>query len=65
MTTEETVSEAIIAFAKRWGVHPNGILLHPRTYIGTSLPCTGSMEFEGIPIFRSPDMPEGKIRFVL
>lgn len=69
MSNEETISNGLRAFTLRWGLAPNGILIHPKThkdweggFVGP-----GTFHFNGlhIPIFRSPDVPQNEIKFVL
>jgi hypothetical protein len=67
---EEIIREGIASFHMRWGLRPNGILMHPWTFLElgkgpAQFPWQDSMDFEGIAIYRSPDMKENEIKFVI
>lgn len=68
MPYKQLIDNAIRDFEKRWGVRPNGILMHMELFgehynkgdVHYSL-----MEHDGIPIMRTTDIPTNVIRFVL
>lgn len=57
---EEIIYNGIDAFAKRWGLQPNGILMNQRTFNELRV-----QSFRDIPIYRSPDCKENEIRFII
>jgi hypothetical protein len=69
MTVSAVIEEGLIDFEQRWGLRPNAMVMHPRTFhlliSETTPPAEQLLEFDEIKILRSPDMPEGKIRFAL
>jgi hypothetical protein len=67
---EEIIRDGIVNFEARWGLRPNGILMHPWTFLELRKDTTqypgDDMDFvEGIAIYRSPDMKDNEIKFVL
>lgn len=52
-------------FAKRWGLEPNGILMNPRLFNTLSEVLRREQVFEGVAIYRSPDIKDNEIRFII
>lgn len=62
---EEIIAERIRQFEITYGVEPNGILVNHRsvgTLVGDKLT---PHSYNGIPIYRTVDLPENEIKFIL
>lgn len=60
------LNEAYEGFIKRFGIEPNGVLMHEETYkmlcaAAPSIPLT----FRGAPIYTSPQMEVNQLRFII
>lgn len=65
LDNERIILDGLQAFAKRWGLKPNGILIHPKTFYTLGETYLHKAIFNGITIYRSPDIYENEIKFVI
>lgn len=62
---EATIYNGLDAFAKRWGLYPNGILMNERTFNEMHEDFRRIQKFYHVPIYRSPDVKDNEIRFII
>jgi hypothetical protein len=63
---EEIIAERIRQFEITYGIQPNGILINHKTYTDmVNNEYTAFLSFNGIPMYRTVDLPENEIKFIL
>jgi hypothetical protein len=67
------VNEQIVGFEKRFGIQPNGFLINPITWFriyqelltNSNAQEVPDDKYLGIKVYRSPDISEGIVKFVI
>jgi hypothetical protein len=66
MEPTKLMREALQAFIRQWGIEPHGVMMNNKTYDRMNDQRSEPRKtFAGLPIYRSSDVEENKIRFIL